>query len=211
MEEKIILASGSARRKAMLEMYGIPFEVIPSGMTEFFAEGSGQFRALDMAKKKAFMVSFRNPGRWVLGADTMVKVGKIYLGKPRDEEDAVRMLKMLSGRHHYVFTGVCLRSPEGREFYECDITRVFFLRLKEETIRRYVATGEPMGKAGAYALQGMASLFISQINGSHTNVMGLPLSTLTQLFWQAGFKIPFQKPQWLETWDGEDDRYGEKK
>ena len=114
MEEKIILASGSARRKAMLEMYGIPFEVIPSGMTEFFAEGSGQFRALDMAKKKAFMVSFRNPGRWVLGADTMVKVGKIYLGKPRDEEDAVRMLKMLSGRHHYVFTGVCLRSPQAR-------------------------------------------------------------------------------------------------
>ena len=189
VHEKLILASASPRRRAMLEMYGIPFEVIPSELSEFFAEGENEFRALDLAKKKAFMLSRRCPGRYILAADTMVKVGKTYLGKPRDKEDAVRMLKMLSGNHHYVYTGVCLRKPDGTELFDASVTRVAFITMTEEMIRRYVDTGEPMDKAGAYALQGRASMFISRIEGSPTGVVGLPLSVVTKLLYYAGFDI----------------------
>ena len=127
-DEKIILASGSPRRRAMMEYFGVPFEVIPSELSEFFAEGEGQWRALDMARKKAFMLSRKQPGRYILAADTMVQVGKNYLGKPKDRDDAVRMLKMLSGRAHHVYTGVCLRRPDGSELY--DIAGAFVSRIE---------------------------------------------------------------------------------
>ena len=94
-DEKIILASGSPRRRAMMEFFGVPFEVIPSELSEFFAEGEGQWRALDMARKKAFMLSRKQQGRYILAADTMVQVGKNYLGEPKDREDAGRIEKPL--------------------------------------------------------------------------------------------------------------------
>ena len=97
-DEVIVLASASPRRRAMMEYFGVPFEVIPSELSEFFAEGEGQWRALDLARKKAFMLSRKVKGRFILAADTMVHVGKHYLGKPKDRDDALRMIKMLSGR-----------------------------------------------------------------------------------------------------------------
>lgn len=174
----------------MFRMFGIPFEVIPSGMTEFFAEGEREWRALDMARKKAFMVQYRNKGRWVLAADTMVQIGKDYLGKPKDEADAARMLKRLSGWHHHVYTGVCLRAPDGTEFYDAEVTRVAMLTLPDVLIQRYIATGEPMDKAGAYAIQGMGGIFVTRIEGSASNVAGLPLSAVARIFRQAGFGLP---------------------
>ncbi|MCI6041587.1 MAG: Maf family protein [Clostridiales bacterium] len=199
-DEKIILASASPRRKAMLELFGVPFEVIPSELSEFFAEGEGQWRALDLARKKAFMLSRKHPGRYILAADTMVQVGKTYLGKPKDRADAVRMLKMLSGRAHHVYTGVCLRRPDGSELYDASITRVAFITLPEELIERYVDTGEPMDKAGGYALQGIAGAFISRIEGSPTGVVGLPLAMVTQLLWRAGFDIPLRSEGEIKDW-----------
>lgn len=199
-DEKIILASGSPRRRAMMEFFGVPFEVIPSELSEFFAEGEGQWRALDMARKKAFMLSRKQQGRYILAADTMVQVGKHYLGKPKDRDDAVRMLKMLSGRAHHVYTGVCLRRPDGSELYDASITRVAFITLPDVLIERYVDTGEPMDKAGGYALQGIAGAFVSRIEGSPTGVIGLPLAMVTQLLWQAGFDIPLRSESEIRDW-----------
>ena len=188
-DEKIILASGSPRRRAMMEYFGVPFEVIPSELSEFFAEGEGQWRALDMARKKAFMLSRKVKGRYILAADTMVHVGKHYLGKPKDRDDAVRMIKMLSGRAHYVYTGVCLRRPDGSELYDASITRVAFITLPDVLIERYVDTGEPMDKAGAYGIQGRGGLLVSRIQGDYTNVVGLPIVRLASMLAQFGVTV----------------------
>ena len=199
-DEKIILASGSPRRRAMMEFFGVPFEVIPSELSEFFAEGEGQWRALDMARKKAFMLSRKVKGRYILAADTMVHVGKHYLGKPKDRDDAVRMIKMLSGRAHYVYTGVCLRRPDGSELYDASITRVAFITLPDVLIERYVDTGEPMDKAGGYAMQGLASVFISRIEGSPTGVIGFPLTMVGKLLLDAGFDLPLRSAEEIRDW-----------
>ena len=199
-DEKIILASGSPRRRAMMEYFGVPFEVIPSELSEFFAEGEGQWRALDMARKKAFMLSRKVKGRYILAADTMVHVGKHYLGKPKDRDDAVRMIKMLSGRAHYVYTGVCLRRPDGSELYDASITRVAFITLPDVLIERYVDTGEPMDKAGGYALQGIAGAFVSRIEGSPTGVIGFPLTMVAKLLMDAGFELHLRSEREIHDW-----------
>lgn len=199
-DEKIILASGSPRRRAMMEYFGVPFEVIPSELSEFFAEGEGQWRALDMARKKAFMLSRKVKGRYILAADTMVQVGKHYLGKPKDRDDAVRMIKMLSGRAHYVYTGVCLRRPDGSELYDASITRVAFITLPDVLIEQYVDSGEPMDKAGGYGLQGLASVFISRIEGSPTGVIGFPLTMVGKLLLDAGFDLPLRSAEEIRDW-----------
>lgn len=199
-DEKIILASGSPRRRAMMEYFGVPFEVIPSELSEFFAEGEGQWRALDMARKKAFMLSRKVKGRYILAADTMVHVGKHYLGKPKDRDDAVRMIKMLSGRAHYVYTGVCLRRPDGSELYDASITRVAFITLPDVLIERYVDSGEPMDKAGGYAMQGLASVFISRIEGSPTGVIGFPLTMVAKLLMDAGFELHLRSEKEIHDW-----------
>lgn len=199
-DEKIILASGSPRRRAMMEYFGVPFEVIPSELSEFFAEGEGQWRALDMARKKAFMLSRKVKGRYILAADTMVHVGKHYLGKPKDRDDAVRMIKMLSGRAHYVYTGVCLRRPDGSELYDASITRVAFITLPDVLIEQYVDSGEPMDKAGGYAMQGLASVFISRIEGSPTGVIGFPLTMVAKLLMDAGFELHLRSEKEIHDW-----------
>lgn len=199
-DEKIILASGSPRRRAMMEYFGVPFEVIPSKLSEFFAEGEGQWRALDMARKKAFMLSRKVKGRYILAADTMVHVGKHYLGKPKDRDDAVRMLKMLSGRGHYVYTGVCLRRPDGSELYDASITRVGFVTIPDRLIEQYVDSGEPMDKAGGYGLQGLASVFISRIEGSPTGVIGFPLTMVAKLLMDAGFELHLRSEKEIHDW-----------
>ena len=184
-DEKIILASGSPRRRAMMEFFGVPFEVIPSELSEFFAEGEGQWRALDMARKKAFMLSRKQPGRYILAADTMVQVGKHYLGKPKDRDDAVRMLKMLSGRAHQVYTGMAAAdTADGDVFDICSVSTVYFRTLTEQQIKRYVASGEPMDKAGAYGIQGQGAMLVERMDGDFFGVMGLSVYCLHKLLWE---------------------------
>ena len=191
--QPIILASQSPRRRELLSLYGIPFVVDPSQADEDHVEGTGAERVKTLAKVKCGEVAARYPGRMVLAADTLVCVDGDILGKPKDEADAARMLRLLSGRAHEVHTGLCLRLADGRELLGVDTAKVHFMALSEENIRRYIATGEPMDKAGAYAIQGMAGVFISHIEGSPTNVIGLPLGLLTQFFTEAS--VDFFEPK----------------
>ena len=179
----VILASASPRRQELLGYYGIPFEVVPSGAEED-ATGSGEEQVRQLARRKCEDVAARYPDRLVLAADTLVCADDAVLGKPADEEDALRMLKLLSGREHQVHTGICLRCPDGQYIERVATTKVTFLPVGEELLRRYIATGEPMDKAGAYAIQGRAGAFIASIEGSPTNVIGLPLEVLTEVFQQ---------------------------
>ena len=187
--EPIILASQSPRRKELLSLYGFPFVVDPSQADEDNVTGNGAERVRKLAQAKCAEVAARHPGEMVLAADTLVCVGDEILGKPRDVQDACRMLRLLSGNAHQVHTGVCLRLPDGRELLGVDTAQVHFMELSDEMIVRYVATGEPMDKAGAYAIQGMAGIFISHIEGSPSNVIGLPLGLLTQFFMEAGVEL----------------------
>ena len=191
--QPIILASQSPRRRELLSLYGIPFVVDPSQADEDHVTGTGAERVKALAKVKCDEVAQRYPGRMVLAADTLVCVDGDILGKPKDEADAERMLHLLSGRAHEVHTGVCLRLEDGRELLGVDTAKVYFMPLSDENIRRYIATGEPMDKAGAYAIQGMAGVFISHIEGSPSNVIGLPLGLLTQFFSEAG--VDFFEPE----------------
>lgn len=184
--QPIILASQSPRRRELLGLYGIPFVVDPSQADEEHVQGTGAQRVQKLAQLKCAEVAARHPGRMVLAADTLVCVDDEILGKPKDEQDASRMLHLLSGRAHEVHTGVCLRLPDGRQLCGVETTRVFFLPLSEQSIRRYIATGEPMDKAGAYGIQGRAGIFVSHIEGSPSNVIGLPLGLLTRFLTQAG-------------------------
>lgn len=184
--QPIILASQSPRRRELLGLYGIPFVVDPSQADEEHVQGTGAQRVQKLAQLKCAEVAARHPGRMVLAADTLVCVDDEILGKPKDEQDASRMLHLLSGRAHEVHTGVCLRLPDGRQLCGVDTTRVFFLPLSEQSIRRYIATGESMDKAGAYGIQGRAGIFVSHIEGSPSNAIGLPLGLLTRFLTQAG-------------------------
>ncbi|MEG2605143.1 MAG: Maf family protein [Clostridia bacterium] len=184
----LVLASASPRRRELLSLYGIPFEVIPSQADEC-AQGEGRERVLTIARQKCDEVAARYPSRLVLAADTLVCVNGEIMGKPKDAEDAARMLALLSGRTHEVHTGLCIRCPDGRLLWDADTTRVQFLPLDQKTIRRYVATGEPMDKAGAYAIQGVAGVFVSAIEGSPSNVVGLPLGLLTRFLGELGLEL----------------------
>ena len=184
--EPVILASQSPRRRELLGLYGIPFVVDPSMADEDHVEGAGAERVKKLAQLKCAEVAERHPGEMVLAADTLVCVDDEILGKPKDEADAARMLHLLSGRAHEVHTGVCLKLPDGRELCGVDTAKVYFMQLTDENIRRYIATGEPMDKAGAYGIQGRAGVFISHIEGSPSNVIGLPLGLLTRFFDEAG-------------------------
>jgi septum formation protein len=181
-----VLASQSPRRMEILERAGIPFTVRVSGVPE---ERRLHESPLDhvtrLARAKAEAVD-QHPGEIVLGADTVVVLDGHLLEKPSDGEDARRMLTLLSGREHSVITGICLRHTQGviADYAE---TKVRFEPLTPEEIADYVATGEPMDKAGAYAIQGYASKHISAINGCYFNVVGLPISTVYRHLKACGY------------------------
>ena len=147
-----------------------------------------------LAREKALVVFQRNPQQWVLGADTIVVVDDIILGKPRDAEDAARMLRLLSGRTHAVITGVFLVGPVTSGQWSVasntntasESTLVTFCELSDDEIRFYIATGEPMDKAGAYAIQGMASRWIPRIEGDYSNVVGLPVALVCAMLRERG-------------------------
>jgi len=184
----LVLASASPRRQELLRNAGIPFVAQPTDIPEVLQAGEApRAFAERMAREKALAVFRRRPDDLVLGADTIVVVGPVILGKPRDDADAVRMLRVLSGRTHQVITGVCLVGPQDRqtragfEDVRSETTFVTMDALSSDDIRSYISTGEPMDKAGAYAIQGRASRWVSRIEGDYFNVVGLPVSLVYRM------------------------------
>ncbi|MGB8734429.1 MAG: Maf family protein [Candidatus Sulfotelmatobacter sp.] len=196
----LILASASPRRQELLRNAGIPFTVQPADIDESPRAGEGaQECAERLARDKALAVFRNHPQSYVLGADTIVVVDDTILGKPRDANDAARMLRLLSGRTHAVITGVCVVGPDAvgsvasRQVPAAsgtdtasETTLVTFCELSESEIRDYVVTGEPMDKAGAYGIQGIASRWIPRIEGDYSNVVGLPVARVYAMLRERG-------------------------
>jgi septum formation protein len=183
---RLLLASRSARRAELLRLVGAQFETCSAEVDERAAPGErAEPHVLRLAEAKARAGLASAPaeeGLVALGADTIVVIDRTILGKPRDGEDARRMLRLLSGRVHEVWTGVALvEADDGRGISEAARSLVKFGALGDDVIERYVETGEPMDKAGAYAVQGYAALFVEAIEGSYSNVVGLPLSHVRHL------------------------------
>lgn len=177
----LVLASGSPRRRELLEGLGVRFTVCPVDLDESPLPGEApRDYVLRLALEKAAAAS----GELVLAADTTVVVDGEILGKPRDDEDARRMLRLLAGRGHSVLTGIALGKAA-----EVDETLVRFAPLSESEIDWYVATGEPRDKAGAYAIQGLGSLFVEGVEGSYSNVVGLPIPLMYRLFSRLGYDL----------------------
>jgi septum formation protein len=176
---KLVLASGSPRRRELLAAAGIPFEIRLAPVAEVRRAGEAPAGYVQrLAREKAFAV-VANDHEIVLGADTTVVADDLVLEKPRDAQDAERMLALLGGRKHQVLTGICLR--QGTRAVVCvETTLVEFSALALQEITAYVATGEPMDKAGAYAIQGIASRWITRIEGCYFNVVGLPVARVWQ-------------------------------
>ena len=187
---EFILASSSPRRRELLSLYGFPFLVIPGEVEEEGVTGTGRERVEKLALLKCEAVAVSHPKAFVLSADTLVCIGDQVLGKPGDARQAREMLLSLSGREHRVYTGVCLHTPSGELLRGVEETRVRFLPLAEKWIDRYIATGEPFDKAGAYAIQGKAGIFVEGITGSPSNVIGLPLGLVTEFLEKAGVDFP---------------------
>ena len=187
---QLILASASPRRKELLGLYGIPFTVRAADIDETMDPDKPPFdEVARLSREKALAVP-REPEDVVVAADTIVVCDGIVLGKPRDEAQAIEMLSLLSGRAHQVMTGcTVLRGQKDETFTE--VTDIHFRPLSPGEIRRYVSTGEPMDKAGAYGIQGGAALFCQRMEGDYYNVMGLPVCALGQVLKQIA-------PEWME-------------
>lgn len=181
----VILASASPRRRELLTSAGISFEVDVADVDETHKPGEpAEAYVRRVALSKARTVASRHPEKLVLGADTVVVVDGAVLGKPQDDADAVRMLTSLSGRAHQVLTAVALVGP-GQVLETVEETLVWMQALAPDDIAAYVASGEPRDKAGAYGIQGRASRFIPKIEGSYTNVVGLPVAAVADLLRRA--------------------------
>ena len=176
----LILASKSTRRKELLSLITRDFEIIPA-VGEERADKSlpPSEYVTELARHKAEEVACSHHGDIVIGADTVVVTGNEILGKPKDEADAKRMLMLLSGREHSVYTGVCIISKDENVSF-CEETKVRFFKLSEHETDEYIATGEPFDKAGAYGIQELGALLVSGITGDYYNVMGLPVGRLAR-------------------------------
>lgn len=187
---RIILGSASPRRKQLLSLIISDFTVLVSDIEEIITETNPAFAAVELAEQKATTVCSLldcKEEALVIGADTIVFTDRI-LGKPANEEEAVQMLRSLSGITHSVVTGVCVKSNRTgvqESFYS--ETKVEFIKLSEEEIQRYVKSGEPLDKAGAYGIQGVAARFIKSINGCYYNVVGLPVQKLSEALRNMGY------------------------
>ena len=195
----LVLASASQRRHQLLRNAGIPFEVQPADIDETPLAGeSPRDCAQRLAREKALAVAEGHPHQCVLGADTIVVIDETILGKPRDENDAASMLRLLAGRTHAVITGVSLvlrtaaanaeplRTGNRELRTASETTLVTMCDLSDAEIREYIATGEPMDKAGAYAIQGLASRWIPRIEGDYSNVVGLPVARVHRMLRDCG-------------------------
>lgn len=186
--EALVLASASPRRAEILRAVAWPFEKLAADIDEKRFPGEGAVAYVErLAREKAEAAATWRAGRLVLGADTVVVVDDEILGKPLDEEDARRMLHLLGGRWHEVLTGVALvrAGVEARSVVAHERTRVRFAQMTEAEVNWYVASGEPLDKAGAYAIQGRAALFIEEIDGDYWNVVGLPIQLVYKLRMEA--------------------------
>lgn len=183
MEKTIVLASASPRRKEILKNLGMNFEVVVSDVEEkvdrslphhLIVQELAMLKGTDVAKKVENSI--------VISADTIVVIDKKILGKPKDEEDAKRMLNNLSGKTHEVYTGVCVTDSEsGKAISDYEVTKVTFRNLTDDEIVRYISTKEPMDKAGGYGIQGKGCLLVSSIEGDYLNVVGLPAVKLSRI------------------------------
>ena len=182
----LVLASASPRRQELLRNAGIPFEVQHADIPEVPLPGEGARECAErLAREKALAVAEKRPADVVLGADTVVVIDGQILGKPTDAADAARMLRMLSGREHEVITGVCVVAG-GRCSVASEVTAVTMSKISELEIADYIASGEPMDKAGAYAIQGIASRWIPRIDGDYSNVVGLPIALVSRMLKMSG-------------------------
>jgi septum formation protein len=182
LREKLVLASGSPRRAEILERAGWPHEVIVAGIDEtLHAQEPAAAYVQRLARSKAEAVAQKLGSGLVLGADTTVVIEGHILGQPADDADARRMLKLLNGKWHEVLTGVALVRVGGETRVDYETTRVRFGEMSGSEIDWYISTREPFGKAGAYAIQGKAALFIEEIEGDYFNIMGLPIRLVYEL------------------------------
>ena len=183
IQSDLVLASASPRRKEILERLGFEFEVIPAGLQEDQVLSEDPERNVKLlAELKGVDVQRMRPRKTIIAADTIVRCDGVTLGKPADPEEAFEMLRSLSGREHSVITGVALIAPPNRRIVESESTKVFFRAISDAEISRYIDTSEPFGKAGAYAIQGLASAFVDRIEGCYFNVVGLPVALLFRMF-----------------------------
>ena len=189
-EKTLILASASPRRRELLGRFAVPFRVIPARGAETAPEGltPGELVRCLAEHKAAEVAEGEGPESVIIAADTVVEIDGEILGKPGTPERAAEMLRRLSGRTHRVWTGVCVRQGE-RVLSAAEETAVRFRELEEEEIRAYVATGEPMDKAGAYGYQDRACLFVERIEGDYFNVVGLPMDRLGRMLREFGVSL----------------------
>lgn len=187
---KLILASASPRRKELLGLLGVPFEIRTGNTEEKLSSVMPEEAVRELSRQKAMAVAGEDEeGTVIIGADTVVSYEKRILGKPKDEKDAVSMLKMLQGNTHQVYTGVTLLWRRGgkwesHSFAEC--TEVTFYPVSDEEIRAYVATKDPLDKAGSYGIQGPFGVYVKELHGNYTNVVGLPISRILYEMKKAG-------------------------
>ena len=188
---KVVLASSSPRRRDLLNLIGIQHEVRPANIDETVRPREAPRRHAErLAREKASVIAVRDPDLITIGADTVVVINRKVLGKPADVADAARMLKMLSGREHTVITAVAVaRGKKLRSAIE--EVHVKFRRLRDDEIEAYIATGEPMDKAGAYGIQGFGATIVERVEGDYFAVMGLPLVRLVGLLRDVGVRYQF--------------------
>lgn len=190
-EIRVILASQSPRRRELLALIGVPHEVLPADLDERYLPGETPREHCErLAREKAATIAAGAPDAVVVGSDTIVVLDGDVLGKPRSEDEARAMLARLSGRQHRVMTGVAVawHGAVESDVEEVDVT---FRTLTPEEITAYVATGEPMDKAGAYGIQGYGATIVERIDGDYFAVMGLPLRRLVQIWSRLGIRYPF--------------------
>ena len=197
-QHPLILASASPRRKRLLTQMGLPFRSVASNVSEKGPSGDPTEISRLLAEKKALQVYAKNKESWILGADTVVAIDHHMLGKPGNNDKARQMLGLLSGKEHKVITGFCILTPSGRVAHsEAVTTLVRFIKLTGQQIEAYISTGEPYGKAGSYAIQGIGSFMVESISGSYTNVVGLPLCVLIEVLLTVGALRSFPLPEYL--------------
>lgn len=183
-KQKLILASASPRRAELLGALGLKFEIIPADINEDAHSGEAAEALVErLAREKAHEISCKHPQSWVLAADTVVVLDDQILGKPCDPEDAARMLNLIQGRVHKVWGGIALLQSTGHiQEVQSYMSEVQIVKLNAKQIQAYIESGEPLDKAGAYAIQGIGAALVSRVTGSYTNVVGLNLSAVLELF-----------------------------
>jgi septum formation protein len=189
--QRLILASSSPRRKELLENLHLTFEISSSNVDESFSpELTPEEAVKELASRKASFVAEKEPNAFVIGSDTVVVHEGDILGKPNDREEALSMLKKLSGKTHSVFTGVSIISPE-QEILFFEKTDVVFWELSNEEMDAYISSGEPFDKAGGYGIQGFGSFLVREIKGDYFSVVGLPVARTVRELRRAGYVLPY--------------------